>query len=284
MSKAKPHEPYAPPVDPWRHSIQGLISEIEPTFCSPGVVDLNALARRLGARDIRYGAQNLHGYTQWTERGPFIQLRLIRSDGRRRFTLAHECGHLLFDPALAADRVIEQYEEPPAAFDAVERLRAYRDYAGLSYPGLEQICDYFAAELLLPLSSAAALRPSIDSIQALEAKSKELRVSLSLMVTRLNAVRSGLLLLRLERSRSGKWVIQQKHGFSQRFAGHLSLCKQSGHRLDELGSGYHEVEIGLQTLDGTSRLRASVKRTTTSVIALSRGAGPAAAFAPAKPL
>lgn len=271
MSSTTEHGPSAPPVDPWRHCIRALISEIEPPFSSPGVVDLNALARHLGARDVRYGAQNLHGYTQWTERGPFIQLRLIRSDGRRRFTLAHECGHLLFDPVLAADRVIEHCGEARLTFEAVERVRTYRDYAGLSYPGLEQICDYFAAEMLLPLSAAAALRPSIDSIQALEAKAKEIRVSLSLLVTRLNAVRSGLMLLRLERSRSGKWVIQQKHGFSQHFAGHLSLCKQSGRRLDELGTGYHEVDIGLRSLDGVSSLRASVKRTAAGAIALSTG-------------
>lgn len=71
------------------------------------------------------------GVSSW-ERGAWrIQLSAFEPDVRRRFTLAHEFKHVL-------DAAIEQ--------QAYARLRGTGDH----HPLIEQVCDYFAACLLMP--------------------------------------------------------------------------------------------------------------------------------------
>lgn len=71
------------------------------------------------------------GVSTW-ERGAWrIQLSALEPEVRRRFTLAHELKHVL-------DAPIEQI--------AYARLRSPGD----THPLVEQVCDYFAACLLMP--------------------------------------------------------------------------------------------------------------------------------------
>lgn len=71
------------------------------------------------------------GISRWEEGAWRIRLNAYEPPVRRRFTLAHEYKHILDAPLEAV---------------AYERLRSVGDH----HPRIEQVCDYFAASLLMP--------------------------------------------------------------------------------------------------------------------------------------
>ncbi|MBK8295493.1 MAG: ImmA/IrrE family metallo-endopeptidase [Solirubrobacterales bacterium] len=86
--------------------------------------DSSRVPRRPGA--LRAG--------NWTEQGWLIELSTEDSPSRQRMTLFHEFKHLIDDP-LAEDL----YPTSPKPAGELERQRR-----------IERICDYFAAQALMP--------------------------------------------------------------------------------------------------------------------------------------
>jgi Zn-dependent peptidase ImmA (M78 family) len=245
--------------DAWSLSIKTIVSELDLTYSDSGVVELNCLARRLGAQDVRYHAQTLHGFTQWTDDGPYIQLKLARSDGRRRFTLAHEIGHLLLDPILDPQRVKDAISAIKP-LRGLERLAEFSQYSGLTSPGIERLCDMFAAELLIPTFKVEEIREAGLTMSRLAAESARLRVSLSMLVSRLNSVRSDLCLLRAESNSLDKWIVNYKLGLPGDLDGHVALTRSSSERLNKLEPGLHDrVDLSLLSFDSVVSLTGSVK-------------------------
>jgi hypothetical protein len=119
--------------------------------------DLNKVLTFLGA-DVRY--ENLKGLEGFVEpaqplgSGKFvIHVNSQASTTRQRFTIAHEIGHIVL--MKHADSVKRQGGQNP--------LVRYRKWHGAAHcvdatedPVEEQLCNFFAAELLLPSNQAEA--------------------------------------------------------------------------------------------------------------------------------
>lgn len=187
--------------------------------------DVNQLARTLGACDVLYRTTIRHGYTEWTSRGPAIQIALSNTDGRRRSTLAHECGHLVLDPFFG----------PPSFRNALDdsrrrqRLLATQVLGDLSGAldeardgcDLEVLCDRLAVELLLPAEFAPRLVGAVDSLADLRRVATALRVSLAMLVIRLNEFGGRHALLHLERTAGGSWLVSTAIGVPEAWRGRV---------------------------------------------------------------
>jgi Zn-dependent peptidase ImmA (M78 family) len=225
-------------------------------------VELNGLAKTLGAVDILYKAQRFHGYTDWTARGPIIHLSQARSDGRRRFTLAHECGHLIFDPARSAtpDRVPKLVRDVQGK---ANDLRRQYD--------VERLCDLFATELLLPHDEMSAISRNCRSLEDLLRVADGYRVSLAMATFRLNAYNSDLAVLRLRRGARGNWVLVDRVALPARVAHLRGLPAESLKELDCLSPGvwnlWLEMEDGRFSLSAYAQVH---KRANSMIIGLSR--------------
>lgn len=93
-------------------------------------VDVFAIAARIGATTVDKDALIEDGRVEDGHRTTFILLRRDKHDDRRRFTLAHELGHLaLADPSV---------------------LNLARRTLGVETFDVERMCNRFAAELLMP--------------------------------------------------------------------------------------------------------------------------------------
>jgi hypothetical protein len=113
---------------------------------------LEGLARNLGVNEIIEERLSFEGGLFDTpEKGLVIKLNAESSSSRKRFTLAHEIGHLLLG--------------------TVSRLRSMRR----EDPTLERACDSIAAELLMPSEDAIAFvrslgQPSPEKLKIIASK------------------------------------------------------------------------------------------------------------------
>lgn len=224
--------------------VERIIDPLHKTYSPDGVVELNSLAHALGALDILYGAQNLHGFTQWTDQGPHIRLRLAKYDSRRRFSLAHECGHLIMDhvarPQECAGSILTS-GVPKETLNLATQL--------CSRVGLEKACDHFARELLVPRNSIPSLYDSIDSVAALLSHAARLRVSPSMLAYSVNRYYSRLdeasqwTFLRLARDTEGCWFALSTIGMRSGARFPLELTDDSAACLSELSIGSHIVPL-----------------------------------------
>lgn len=115
----------------------------------------------------RHRMTNLSGFSQWANGRWLIVINKNSVEGRRRFTLAHEFKHVL-DHTIA-DVAYAKFGHG----DAEKRSRQ-----------IEQICDYFAACLLMP---APVLKKMwYSGIQDIEQLAQLFRVSGAAMEVRLN--------------------------------------------------------------------------------------------------
>lgn len=238
--------------------IVGRVTDPEP---SAAPRDLNALARLLGARDILYRTRVHHGYTEWTSRGPTIQIAIANTDGRRRATLAHECGHLLLDPLF----------NPPAfqraPFSGQVRQRhhthtmlgpvALAVQRGAPHLDLEDLCDDVAIELLLPAALMPGLQQRVQSVDDLRQLANERRVSLAMLVIRLNEFGSGHALLHLQRARSGTWLVSTAIGVPQAWRGRVVSSDLGS---DKGRPRQHDGQLSLHTRDRNVDIQGSVAR------------------------
>lgn len=260
-------------------ALQVICDRLAPDRHGVPFIDLNALAKRLGVRDILYSATRMHGYTDWTNRGAVIRLAISKTEGRRRMTLAHECAHLLFNPlfdpqTLDVDaHVMHDLQAQSELFldDQVDILRR----ANAQF-GIEKVCDLIAFELLLPRTRAAAVQ--VSDAGALMDVAGEQHVSATLLVHQLNAAGHNLRLARMARIAEASWMIVDAAGKTGAWQTARVLNEPSSSRMEALRTqreAHMSVPLNVADPSPTSEWIASVLRRSQSAFALT-GRGTAA--------
>ena len=220
--------------------VSDLADMIAPDRSTTSSIELNSVAKSWGAVDILYRSQQMHGYTEWTARGPVIQLSVAKTEGRRRFALAHESAHLVLDPLLRPNTLDVWGQLSGAA-----RIEFVKSRLGVRAMELvkvisqrlpvEDFCNKIAVELLVP---SAALLETGDvtghGFAAIENGCRTFKVSLSLMVNRLNDVGYGHTLLRMAPSRNGSWIVTSTAGLASRHRVRMILSNSTGATLFEM--------------------------------------------------
>jgi hypothetical protein len=189
-------------------------------------LDLNAAAKRLGAVDVLYRVALMTGFTDWSGRRPVIQVGFGRSDGRRRATLAHECGHLLLDPILQPP----SYAETPEAsrtehHERISHLLGAPLDSVLNRIGrvdIEALCDLVSIELMIPHRIIPELQAKIVDLDSLRESSSALRVSLSMLTNRVSGPETDLSLLRMVPTAGGRWISASVAGLPWRMRGRIT--------------------------------------------------------------
>jgi hypothetical protein len=131
-------------------------------------VEVFEIASRIGATTVDEESLAEDGRVEDGHRTTLILLRTATKGERRRFTLAHELGHLVFaDP---------------------EVLNLARETLGVERFDVERMCNYFAAELLMPrrwLREQFEDRP--ERLTVLEELAQRAEVSVSAAANRLRS-------------------------------------------------------------------------------------------------
>lgn len=243
-TECRPAGPKRPPPTGWRDRVPQLLQRLLPGYDARlDPVDLNSIARQLGASDIRYLAERMHGFTDWSARRPVIFLAFSRSDGRRRFTLGHEIGHIITSSHLdpyhgdADSALIEAHARKP-----------------------EIVCDVIAAELLLPRNYLADLVSSCRTLDNMRAASTTLRVSPSMLVTRLMVADLSRMLLRMRRTASGQWIAVSRAGTTKEWKSDLDLDESSQVVLDGLGHLTTHIQVSIRRRTGITVHSAEARR------------------------
>ncbi|MCA0181358.1 MAG: ImmA/IrrE family metallo-endopeptidase [Actinobacteria bacterium] len=224
-------------------------------------IELNSTARALGARDVLYRAQT-QGYTRWSDDGPRILLALTRSDGRRRATLAHECGHLLVDPLVQAESFLQMSPANQQSWNRkVTSLLGYDLSDQLTTAarihGVERVCDLFSHELLLPFRCARGVRDAwTGELNELRELANQYRVSLSMLAIRLNSVQPGYTLLTLKATPQGRWIAVRTISAPRWLRSRVQCTFDDAHNWPF--DGERRISVLLETAHGSLRVEASV--------------------------
>ena len=144
-------------------------------------VPVERIAKKLGAR-LRYSPldDELSGMIYVKEGTPIIGVNALHHPNRRRFTVAHECGHLMLHKAQITKEVHVDKDFPMLMRDSVSA-------AGVNEMEIE--ANNFAAELLMPealLAKALGNDPfDIDDEGVVSALARSFKVSRAAMRFRL---------------------------------------------------------------------------------------------------
>lgn len=144
-------------------------------------VPVERVARGLSAQ-LRFAPldRELSGMVYVKEGTPIIGVNAIHHPNRQRFTIAHECGHLILHRDQVTREVHVDKAFPMLMRDAV---------SAASVNEMEIEANLFAAELLMPeflLTEALGNAPfDIDDDATVSALARRFRVSLSAMQFRL---------------------------------------------------------------------------------------------------
>ena len=144
-------------------------------------VSVERIAKKLGAR-LRFSPldDELFGMIYVKDGEPIIGVNSLHHPNRQRFTIAHECGHLLFHKEEITKEVHIDKGFPMLMRDSVSA-------AGINE--MEIQANLFAAELLMPvplLIEAIGNQPfDIDDESAVSTLAKTFKVSPSAMRYRL---------------------------------------------------------------------------------------------------
>ena len=158
--------------------VQSLLDENQVT--APPI-PVKRIAKSLGAQ-LRYSPldEELSGMIYVNEGTPIIGVNALHHPNRQRFTIAHECGHLVLHKAKITTEVHVDKDFPMLLRDSVSS-------AGVNEMEIE--ANLFAAELLMPevlLTNALGDEPfDIDNERAVSALAKSFKVSPSAMRFRL---------------------------------------------------------------------------------------------------
>lgn len=195
-------------------------------------MNLNAVAKCLGATDIRYLAREVHGLTDFSATGAVVYLSMSRSDGRRRFTLAHECGHLLLGHD--GDNVLS---DPYVTLDLLNDI--------------ERTCDQIAAELVLPRLWLESVVEAVTDLDILRRLAQQMRVSPAALVVGLRRVGQHAALVRFQRSTAGAWVPVHRIGLPKSFAGRFTVTEPTSQLFAmAAGAGRDARDVELLTHEG----------------------------------
>lgn len=227
-----------------------LADRVVPNRLAEKVVDLHALARKLGAYDVVYRARSVHGFTEWTPRGPRVVMGWGETEGRRRTLLAHECGHLIFDPVLKSEVLeeVSQLARKTLVGASMSWLahRADSATAALGDLSLEAVCDDFAYELVFPDALAREWAAKVETIDSLARLRGLLKLSLPVALIKLNEFRSEqelpqLGVVRIRRSAGSYWMAASTAGLPPSWRGRVTLSRSSSRYVDTLSPGQRIV-------------------------------------------
>lgn len=139
------------------------------------------IAKALGAQ-LRFSPldEELSGMIYVKDGTPIVGINALHHPNRQRFTIAHECGHLIFHKARITKEIHVDKEFPMLMRNAVSA-------AGVDEMEIE--ANFFAAALLMPesfLTVALANEPlDVDNDSAVSALARQFKVSPSAMRFRL---------------------------------------------------------------------------------------------------
>lgn len=204
-----------------------------------------------------------------------MQISVGKSDGRRRFTLAHESAHLILDPIvkppsfLEAPRIIQERQVSFVSRlfgDSVSRVDAW-----ISRRGHEKACDILAAELLIPEVRVGQLVHEVQALSDLLECSQNHRVSLSFLVNRLNDYDAQLCFLRVQRTKDDDWLVVGGSGIPLSLQGRMacrwnvSPYRGNGEYISEAPM---RLKVGGTLLEVSGQVRA---RNNYGVVLIQRG-------------
>jgi hypothetical protein len=214
-------------------------------------IDVHLLAKRLGVLEITEARLVEDGRLERADGQTKILIRRGVSTGRRRFTIAHELGHLL----LAED---------------TDNLIARRARLGIGRE--ERFCDEFAAALLLPhdwLRRRYTQRPRrLAVVRELAASAKS---SLAAAVIRLDEVVGWRRSLLRWRADQGRWRLVSAAAVPSSLHGEIGTAAETRHHLDRIAHGRStDVRLALPLLirGAPSRVESEVSVTDRTAIAL----------------
>ena len=144
-------------------------------------IPVERIAQSLNAQ-LRYSPldDELSGMVYVKEGTPIIGVNALHHPNRQRFTIAHECGHLILHKAQISKEVHVDKDFPMLMRDSVSA-------AGVNEMEIE--ANFFAAELLMPealLTTALGNEPfDIDDENAVSALARNFKVSPSAIRFRL---------------------------------------------------------------------------------------------------
>jgi len=242
-------ESWSRPTDRWRQAAAALVADAVPGYNNPQALplDLNAVARRIGAADIKYLPREVHGFTDWSTDRPTVYLAMSRSDGRRRFTLGHECGHILLG-----------YEGANAETNRLVTADLLTD--------IELSCDAIAAELLLPFTWLDYFGDYVRDLESASAAARRLRISLATLVVRMGHWGSPTMLFRLVATPADQWVLAHRVGVPPAMRGAMRPDETTRLILHALDDGVHDVEVTFLDAAGIRHsMWANVRRSADSV-------------------
>jgi hypothetical protein len=177
-------------------------------------IDIETLAKRMGVLDITPADLIEDGHLEYTPRSTRIRIRNDIGNERRRFTIAHELGHLLLlDPNTKV---------------VVHRTRN-------SGNNEERLCDEIAAALLLPadwIFDHYATRP--HNLATVRQVARMTDASLSAVVARLQQVLSWPEMLLRWRFDRGKWRFVGGAGVPARLHGCIRSAAGTSQVLQDL--------------------------------------------------
>jgi len=189
----------------------------------PSALDLHALAEELDVRIVYDPQLRYSGVTEWSGSRATIRLRNDSTlDVRRRFTLAHELGHV----------ILERHRK-----SGVEGL----PNGGW---GTERLCDAIAGELLLPNSSMNWVRHGPITLKGLIEVAIQHFVSLSAVAVRARRVGRPVRLARI--AGPGQRRFQAVIGIRRELCDLIELSRSSVGILSGLPQGREQrVELDL---------------------------------------
>ena len=211
----------------------------EETFSAPPV-HLNRLARRLGVASITVEAE-LEGCVHLDVEPPRIVLDSRLGFNRRRFTLAHELGHVL-----------------------AHRSKATRHFSSIDE--LERFCDRLAVSILLPERWVLPLVDLEWTLGELNGYADQASVSVAVLVNRLSDLGSHLSWIHWRRlySPSGlpmhEWTDTARAGAKGFLRGWLELHPDTVNRLCDLDDGDHARSVSFVTPAGGRCFRATLRK------------------------
>lgn len=256
-----------------RSAVRAAFERLLPWRSLTSPVELTTAAKDLGARDVLYGART-DGLTLWDERGATIHLALARSVGRRRATLAHECGHLMMDPLIrtspfrnAPKDVQSRFSESLSQILGEPTIRALRNIDAAF--GHERFCDFIGNELILPEELVRSVGEDWDgSISQLRQMSSRLRVSLTALTIALNQIGFRRTLIVFRRTSDGSWLAIRSAGAPFGLHSRVTCPSFQASGLKEGGSWQGEATIELRTPNATLLTPASVRLTVESALVI----------------
>lgn len=153
-------------VEEIRNIVQGLREFYPALDFDSTLQDLEGAIEQFGV-NVKYSFmnsenRNVSGYLMVENHEPVIVLNAADSEKRRRFTMAHELGHLILHwNWLPGDSI----EIENGVFDISYRKESRGDYDSLEDLEREDDADTFAGEFLLPVNKVVDISKSTSSVE-----------------------------------------------------------------------------------------------------------------------